>query len=153
MKANRSYLLSICKIPFILMWGTHLTLTSTESNKNFSPFSLRQDFCLQLAPSNLLRLQHWRELTPSEPPINKSWRCYLTFCKKNYLRAPGWLSRFSIRLGLRSWSHGLWVRTPPPALCWQLGAQSLLQILCLPLSLPLPCSHSVNLSLKKQTNI
>ena len=36
---------------------------------------------------------------------------------------------------------GLWV---------QLGARSLLQILCLPLSLPLPRSHSASLSLKKK---
>ena len=27
---------------------------------------------------------------------------------------PGWLSRLSFRLPLRSWSHGLWVRAPCP---------------------------------------
>ena len=39
--------------------------------------------------------------------------------------------------------------TPHQALYWQIRAWSLLWILCLPLSLPLPHSHSVPLSLKK----
>ena len=38
--------------------------------------------------------------------------------------APGWLSRLSVRLQLRSWSHGLWVQALHQALCWLL-AQSL----------------------------
>ena len=65
---------------------------------------------------------------------------------------PGWLSWLSGRLQLRSWSHSSWVQAPCQALCWQLGAWSLLPILCLPLSLslPLPCSHSVPLSLKSK---
>ena len=60
---------------------------------------------------------------------------------------PGWLSRLSIQLWLRSWSHGPWVGAPRRALCWQLGAWSLLQILCFPLSLTLPCLHMHSLSL------
>ena len=49
--------------------------------------------------------------------------------------APGWLSQLSVRLQLRSWSYGSWVRAPPRALCWQLRACSLLLTLCLhPLS-------------------
>ena len=48
---------------------------------------------------------------------------------------PGWLSRLGIWLRLRSWSHGWWVQAPHQALCWQLRARSLFQILCLPLSL------------------
>ena len=63
---------------------------------------------------------------------------------------PGWLSRLSVRLRLRSWSHGPWVRAPRRALCWQLRAWSLFQILCLPLSLPLPCSCSASLCLKNK---
>ena len=63
--------------------------------------------------------------------------------------APGWLHRLSIWLPLRSWSHGLWVRAPHQALCWQLRAWSLLRVLCLPLSLPLPHSHYVSLCLSK----
>ena len=63
--------------------------------------------------------------------------------------APGWLSWLSLRLWLRPWSHSLWVWAPCGALCWQFRAQSLLWILCLPLSLPHPCSHSVSLSLSK----
>ena len=49
--------------------------------------------------------------------------------------ASGWLSRLSVQLRLRSWSHGSWVCALGWALCWQLRAWSLLRILCLPLSL------------------
>ena len=55
---------------------------------------------------------------------------------------PGWLSWLSIWLWLRSWSRDLWVQAPRPALCWQLRAWNLLQILGLPLSAP-PHSSSV----------
>ena len=65
-----------------------------------------------------------------------------------YPGAPGWLSQLSLRLQLRSWSHSSWVWAPHQALCWQLRAWSLLRILCLPLSPPLPCLHSVSLSHK-----
>ena len=44
----------------------------------------------------------------------------------------------------------LWVRAPCRALCRQLGAWSLLWILCLPLTLPLPHSCSVSLSVKNK---
>ena len=60
------------------------------------------------------------------------------------LGAPGWLSQLSVRLQLRSWSHSPWAQAPCRALCWHLRAWSLLHILCLPLSLPLPCSCSVS---------
>ena len=64
--------------------------------------------------------------------------------------APGWLVRLSVRLRLRSWSHGPGVRAPCRALCWPLIVWSLFRILCLPLSLPLPCSCSVSLRLKNK---
>ena len=48
---------------------------------------------------------------------NSIFKCQLT-------GAPGWLSRLSVRLGLRSWSRGPWVQAPRRALCWQLGAWS-----------------------------
>ena len=63
--------------------------------------------------------------------------------------APGWLSRLGIQLRLGSWSRSLRVWVPHQALCWQLRPWSGLQILCLPLSLPLPCSRTVSLSLSK----
>ena len=61
---------------------------------------------------------------------------------------PGWLSRLSVWLQLRSWSRSLWVPAPCQALSWALRAWSLLPILCLHLSLcPFPaCSQSVCLS-------
>ena len=46
-------------------------------------------------------------------------------------------------------AHSGWVGAPHPALCWQLWAWSLLRILSLLLSLPLPCSHSVSFSLSE----
>ena len=58
---------------------------------------------------------------------------------------PGWLSQLSIRFQLRSWSQGSWVWALCQALCWQLRTCSLLQILCLPLSLPFP-ARSLSLS-------
>ena len=58
--------------------------------------------------------------------------------------APGWLSRLSIGLPLRSRSHSFWVWALSQTLCWQLRAWRLLRILCLPLSLPLPYSRSVS---------
>ena len=72
------------------------------------------------------------------------------FLKNCLMWALGWLSRLSVWLLLWSWTHGLCVRVPRPALCWQLRAWSLLQILCLPLSLcPSPtCTLSVSLKNK-----
>ena len=64
--------------------------------------------------------------------------------KKNSKGAPGWLSPLSVWLWLRSWSHGLWVQALFWSLCWQLRAWSLLQMLSLPLSLPLPCLQSAD---------
>ena len=52
--------------------------------------------------------------------------------------APGWLSRLSIWLRLRSLSHSSWVQTPHRALCQHrapLGSS-------IPFSLPLPCLRS-----------
>ena len=83
--------------------------------------------------------------------------------------APGWLSQLSIKLWLRSWSCSSWVWAPCQvlcwrlrawsllqwvrascqALCWQFGAWCLLQITCLPLSLHIPCSFSLSLSLSQ----
>ena len=62
--------------------------------------------------------------------------------------APGWLSRLIVRLQLRSRSRGPWVRAPHPALGRWLRAWSLLPILCLPLSLPLPV-HALSLPVSK----
>ena len=62
-----------------------------------------------------------------------------------FFGVPGWLSRLSVRLRPRSRSHTPWVRALHRGLCWQLRAWSPLQILCLPISLPLPRSCSVSL--------
>ena len=65
---------------------------------------------------------------------------------------PGWLSLLSTWLWLGSWSHGPWAWAPRQALCWQLGAWSLLRILCLHLSLCPSPAHALSLCLKnKQT--
>ena len=52
-----------------------------------------------------------------------------------------------------TWSHRSWVQGPHWALHWQLRAWSLLQILCLLLSPPLPCSHCLSLSQKQTLKI
>ena len=64
--------------------------------------------------------------------------------------APGWHSQLSVQLQLRSWSHNLWVRAPHRAPCWQLRAWSMLQILCLPLSLCPSPARALSLSLSLQ---
>ena len=69
------------------------------------------------------------------------------FIIKGITGAPGWLSRLSVQHQLRSWSCCFWVGAPLQALCWQLRAWSLFQILCLPLSLFLPHLSSLSLSL------
>ena len=69
------------------------------------------------------------------------------FESSGLMGTPGWFSQLSVQLQFRSWSHSLWVQAPHKALCWHLGSWSLLWILCLPLSPPLPRSYSVSLSL------
>ena len=91
-------------------------------------------------------LRSWPDLKlyaqPTEPPRcpSFSYQCILynkRFSFLNYnLGAPEWLRRLSIRLSLRSWSRGSWVRNPRWALGWQPKDWSLLQTLCLPLSAP-----------------
>ena len=70
------------------------------------------------------------------------------------LGAPVWLRWLSVRLRLRSWSHGSWVRARI-GLCAELllRAWNLLQILCLLLSLPLLHLYSVSLFQKKKINV
>ena len=89
----------------------------------------------------------WSPGTLSSSTLDRTFG--FMFVKTHILGAPGWLSLLSIRLRRRSWSHGLWVRTPSQALCWQLRAWSPLRILCLHRSLPLPHSCSVSLCLSK----
>ena len=57
--------------------------------------------------------------------------------------SPQGLTQLDVWLQLRSWSHGSWVSSPRQALCWQLRVWSLLRILSLPVSLPLPYSWKV----------
>ena len=82
------------------------------------------------------------------------WLKKLRLCSdfwKISFEAPGWLSQLGIRLWVRSRSHSLLVWALCQALCWQLRFWSLLQILCLRLSLLLlPCSCSVSLSLSQK---
>ena len=113
------------------------------------PFSLAQLLkSLSLTKAYQLRVlihahseQGGDRIGPSGKPLGEISVCF---------GAPGWLSRLSIWLWLRSWSHCLWDWAPHWVLCWQLRAWSLLQILCLPLTLPLPCSCSVSLCLKNK---
>ena len=83
-------------------------------------------------------------------PILHYMLTYLHLNFKKRRGAPGWLSQLSVWLWLRSWSHSSWVQVPRWALCWWLRACSLLQILCLPLSLLLSRSCSVFLCLSKK---
>ena len=75
----------------------------------------------------------------------KRWTTH-SWVKNSHLGVPGCLSRLRVQLCLRSWSPGSWVWALHHTLCWQLRTWSLLQILYLPFSLPLPCLCSVCLS-------
>ena len=93
---------------------------------------------------------HWK---PSFTKIWCQWKiwchCSKLMSKQWTIRASGWLSQLNIRLWLRSWTCSSWVQAPHGALCWQRRSWSLLWILRLPLSLPLPCLPSVSLCLSK----
>ena len=68
--------------------------------------------------------------------------------KHHFPGAPGWLSRSSVWLQLRSWSHGSWARAPRWALCWQLiGAHF---GFCVSLALCPSTTHPLSLSLKNK---
>ena len=106
-------------------------------------WALRQALCWQLRAWSLLQILCLPlSLSASPHHLLKINKHFFKTC----LGVPGWLSWLSVQLWLRSWSHGSWVRASCRALCWQLRAWSLLRILCLPLSLPLPCSRSVSVS-------
>ena len=89
---------------------------------------------------------HWKPHGGHLCPGNKHHPLRI---QEHWIGAPGWLTRLSVWLQLRSRSHRLWVRALHQPLCWQLRAWSLPQILCLPLPLPLPCSCSLSLSVSK----
>ena len=70
--------------------------------------------------------------------------CRIQDTKQMNIGAPGWLSRLSVQLQLRSWSCSLWVRAPRQALCWKLGAWSCFGF-CVSLSLCSSLPHTLSL--------
>ena len=76
-----------------------------------------------------------------------SWTCVLLGRKKQVMDRGTWVAPSVARPPLASGSDHDMVRISSPALGAELS-MSLLGILCLPLSLPLPCllSHSLSLS-------
>ena len=83
---------------------------------------------------------------------NHLWLDYIVFPQNSHTGAPGWLGRLGVALQLRSWSHGSWLWVPRQALCWQLRAWILLQMLCLPLSAPPLFVLCLSLSNKTKQN-
>ena len=65
-------------------------------------------------------------------------------------RAPRGLSRLSVQLRLRSWSHGSWVWGPHWALCCQCRAYFWPSVPCPPRLLPSSCTHVLFLSLQNK---
>ena len=88
---------------------------------------------------------HWRwkgkVYTQSRRSRQRSWDKQLS--ERKWRGAPWWLSWLSLWLRLISWFPGLWVPASCRALCWQLRAWSLFQILCLLQSLSLSLSLSL----------
>ena len=84
--------------------------------------------------------EHCTVITKSNCEENRDY----THIKPLKQGAPGWLSRLSVWLWLRSWSHSLWVRAPHWALCWQpgtcFGSSVLLSVCPSPACMPPPLS-------------
>ena len=123
-------------------WQLHpVSLFRCSDLLDFCWFRLTSSIsCWEATVKNFL--QSWHESQGKGFPEVRGCRGDFESYLKHVYGAPGRLSQLGVRLRLRSWSHGSWVRAPRRALCWQLGAWSLLRILCLPLSLPLPHSLS-----------
>ena len=131
---------------WVFIWGKVYTLQIQLFLINVRPLKFSISFCVsfhKLYSRNLLFLFNFQVI----------WHKIIyniLLLKLICVRMPGWLSGLSIQFHLRSWSHHLWVKALCQALCWQLRAWSLLWILCLHLSLTLPCSCSVSLCLKNK---
>ena len=81
-----------------------------------------------------------KKILPENPDSNFSWK--IGWSRGTWVAQL--VERSTSAQVMISW---LWVQAPRWALCWQHWARSLLWILCLPLSPPLPCSRSVSLCL------
>ena len=82
------------------------------------------------------------------------YRHYISHSKAPALYRGAWVAQLSIPFQLSSLSPSSWLWALCQALCWQLRAWSLLQILCLLLSAPLLPILCLSLSLsKKKINI
>ena len=75
------------------------------------------------------------------------WIVGVMFKVLSVLGAPGWLSRLSVPLQLRSRCCGLWVRAPRRALCCSSEPEACFGF-CVPLSLCSFPTHALSVSLK-----
>ena len=87
------------------------------------------------------------ENTKKTPGLSNPFHS-LPHIKNDNIGTPGWLSWLSVWRQLRLCSRSSWVQAPRRALCWQLGAWSLLQTLSLSLSLSAPPQLMLSLSQK-----
>ena len=116
--------------------------TEREGDRGSEVAALTAESPVKVLNSQTLR--SWPEpksdAQPSEP-----LRCPKKHTLKTQIPWGAWVAQSVKRpTSARSRSRGPWVRAPRRALGWWLGAWSLFPILCLPLSLPLPCSCSVS---------
>ena len=129
-------------------------IQSVQKGREEVRWSLSKPALLRLAPADLLApsrtLSSCVNLSTScaFPPLITQWSHWGG--ETEHLGVPGGLSQLSVQLGLRSWSHSSWVWAPRQALCWQLRAWSLLQILCLPLSLCPSPAHTLSVCLNNK---
>ena len=147
MSLHISYCVSIrwsrCSIKLTTLWNGNTWLKHNMStHKNVTATSRCQNHKIKKKNTSLLTKRN-------QGSLENGW--FQIWCKERIKwGAPEWLTQLSVWLWLRSWSHSLWVWAPRRGLCWQLGAWSLLWILCLPLSLPLPHLCSVSLTLRNK---
>ena len=129
--------LTLAQIMISRFMGSSPALDSVLTAQSLEHASDSVSLLLSL-PLPCLHSQKWIKVININKNKNKN--------KKSMVGAPKWLSWLRVWLQLRPRSHGSWARAPP-MLAFVLTVQSLLQILCLPLSAPV---HSSVLSLKNK---
>ena len=161
---RESWLVQDRTVSYCVEWPARCIPGSPSWNDSSASWSLRQSKKVLQTSQNILyrqcclcgeplmyRIRSWQKFLICDFRVKLKALCafehtnghHMKVFKEVFFGAPGWLSRLSVQLRLRSWSPGLWVRALRQALCWHVRAWILLQILCL----PLPCSCSVSLSL------